>query len=343
MDRVRVEISGGAGDNFGGWIRLEAPSLGVGEFDPADVEEDDFELGSLFSFGSGFNAYAWWKPIDQLRLIIGGQPDGFWGKEGVTGWMFYQTAYDNGVTPDGGNVWGGSNIYGQGVKFRNAFFRGFGDQGLLLEIAPAEIAKINIALPFFGKDGEETSEVFKAVVAQVDLSFDFGNIAITYEGEQSYIQGGNNGWGAGGGTIFAYFGGNFDALSIDFGLGYQLSGDDGNANPIAIGLGAKYSADAFGIKFRGVVSLAGDDKKTNMLFDLLPFFPISDTMRVFVGFGLGMTMPDGGDSVMDWHFNPYLELGEEWGAKFLVGIQVQSGNNGDVIGWKVPIALSVGF
>ena len=329
LDRVRVEASGSS-DSFGGWVRLDPASL--------EIKEDEGEV----NFSSGVAGNVWWKPVDELKILIGGNPDGFWGKEGVSGWMFYQTAYDTGVTVDGANVWGGDNIYGQGLKYRNAFYRGFGDNGLLLEIRPADIATINIALPVFA--GGETADVFKHLVAQVDLHLDFGNIAITYEGEGSYIQGGNTGWvGGDGATIFAYFGGSFGPLALDVGLGYELVGESKFKNPIAIGLGAKYATDSFGVKFRAVTSLAGDDKATKILTDVLPYFVLGDKLRAFVSFGLGMTMPEAGDSVMDWHFNPYVEVGEEWGAKFLAGIKVQSGGNGESIGWAVPIALSIGF
>jgi len=333
LDRARIEASGSPNESFGGWLRIDPASL--------DVDFGDGESEGGVNFGSGVAGLAWWKPIDQLKLTIGGNPDGMWGKEGVTGWMFYQTAYDTGVTVDGANVWGGDNIYGQGVKYRNAFFRGFGDNGLLLEISPADMATINIALPVFA--GGETKDVFKHLVAQVDVKLDFGNIALTYEGEQSYIQGGNNGWGNGGGTIFAYFGGSFGSLALDVGVGYQLTGDDKKANPISFGAGVKFATDAVGVKFRVVASLAGDDKKTNVLTDVLPFFVLGENLRAFVSVGIGMTLPDGGDSVLDWHFNPYLEIGEEWGAKFLAGVKVQSGGNGESIGWAVPIAITLGF
>jgi hypothetical protein len=66
---------------------------------------------------------------------------------------------------------------------------------------------------------------------------------------------------------------------------------------------------------------------------------------------------------MGWHFNPYLQIGEEWGAKFLAGIKVWSAGktpaslgepdeNGiptiipgqdAIIHWAVPIAIIVSF
>jgi len=320
MKRLRFEGSGAAGDSFGGWLRL------------GDGDEP------------GFNGYAWWKPIDQLKLIIGGQPDGFWGKEGVTGWGFTQMITDTGVVDAGDNVWGGGGMYGQGLKFRNAFFGGYGSRGLLLEITPADIASINIAIPAF--DGGETGDVFKAAVAQLDLHLDFGNIAITYNGSPSYIQEGNVGWGNAhdGALIYVYAGITaIENLGLDVGFSYQLANEDDTKNPIAAGLGVKYSADSFGVKLRVVGSFAGEDKATKVLADVLPFFVINDSLRAFVSVGLGMTMPDQGDNVMDWHFNPYLEVGGEWGPTFYAGIKVKSANNGDSIGWSVPIALGVSF
>jgi hypothetical protein len=163
MNRVRIEASGESEDGtFGGWVRVEGGMVGN----------------------------VWWKPSDLLKLMIGGNPDGMFGKEGVTGWGFYQVGYDTGVVM-GGNVFGwgpdGSpdlNMYGQGLKTRAAFFGGFDGQGALLTITPAEIATINIVIPFM--NGGKAADVFMKSIAQVDLNLDFGNIALTYEGGLGY-------------------------------------------------------------------------------------------------------------------------------------------------------------
>ncbi|GBU26744.1 hypothetical protein R84B8_00256 [Treponema sp. R8-4-B8] len=332
--RLRFEGYGEAAEGkFGGWLRL-----GDGQ-------------------SPGFSGYAFWKPIDQFKLLIGGNPDGMYGKEGTAGWMFYQTPYDTGVTMPGDNTWGGANIYGQGLKFRNAFFRGFGDNGLHLNIKPIDMIGINIALPFISKletdsdgnpIGAKAEDVFKAVVAQLDLNFDFGNIAITYEGEGSYIANGNNNWAGAGGTIFAYFGGNFGSLGLDFGLGYNLPDDNDQSAPLAVGLALKVGfTDTVGLKVRLAGSFAGqgDNKDTNILADILPYFNLGDNLAVFVSVGLGLKLPDGGgDAVIGWHFNPYIQIGEEWGAKFVAGVQVSSNGGEDaIIKWAVPIAISIGF
>ena len=325
MNRVRVEASGEDGDGvFGGWVR----------FDPT---------GGTYDYDNGYVAgIVWWKPMDMFKLSIGGNPDGIWGKEGVASWMFYQTTSDTGVV-NAGNAWGGG--YGN-INFRNAFFGGFGDERLFMTISPAEMVDINIGIPFISYEGE-TADVFKKTVAQVDLKLDFGNIALTYNGDLGYDK--DKGYDDPA-SIFLYYGGSFGDIAIDFGFGYKMAnhvGDDSVANPLAVGLGVKYATDSFGVKFRTVATLAGDDKETNILADVLPFFTLSDTMRAFVSVGIAMSMPEEGDSLMGWHFNPYLEVGSEWGPKFIAGIRAWSpfkvGDADAVTYWAVPIAMMVSF
>jgi len=328
LDRIRVEASGSnEGKDFGGWIRIEPPSSSL------DFEADD--PGDFFSFSNGMNAYAWWKPMNELKLIVGGNPDGFYGKDGITRWMFYQTASDVGVT-NPGNAWGGG--YGGGAAdaygvFGNAFWGGYGGRAAMLEITPNEMVGINLVLPFF--DGGETSDVFKHTTAQLAFKLDFGNIAVTYIGA--------SGEGEDQAKIYAYFGGNFDALGLDIGLGYEMAHKDPKAaQPIWVGAGIKYGTDAFGVKVRAMAGLAGDDKMTHIRADVLPFFILSDSLRAYISVGLGMAMAEG-QSIKDWHFNPYLEVGQEWGPKFLFGIKAWSENDGDITKWAVPIGLEVSF
>jgi len=349
LDRLRLSGSGENDDgSFGGWFRLDA-------------------LGSTAADDWSAAGYAFWKPVDQVKMIIGSFPDGLWGKEGVTGWGFAQMVSDTGVSLQGGHVYGSGVL---GLNTRQAFFGGQGDGGLMFEISPAEIASINIFLPAFdggksykndagvyAKDiGEsETGNVFASATAQLSLNLDFGNIAITYMGKPKYY----NYWApeATGSVIYAYFGGNFGSLSLDVGLGYQMAAEDKVAQPITFGVGVKYAADSFGVKFRAIASLAGDNKTTTFFADLLPYFILSDSMRAFVSVGVGMLMPDGGDTVSAFHFNPWIEVGQEWGPAFYVGLKVEKSSVGDPYGlgydyaskdvdtitWSVPVALIVSF
>jgi len=341
--QIRVAGSGESGDGkFGGYVRVDLTGDGVfGDYTP------------------GLAGEAWWKPIDQFKLTLGGNPDGKWGKEGVTGWMFSQTAYDSGVTVSENNIWGGGGLYGNGLTTRTAFFRGFGDAGLLLEIKPIDMIGINIALPYWGHADAELKDIFGGLVAQVDLNFDFGNIAISYEGEASYIQDGNVGWaGADGGTIFGYFGGSFGDLSLDVGFGFELPNENEDLkNPFAVGLGLKYAAGAFGVKLRAAASFPTENpdgteaQPFKVLADVLPYYVINDTTRAFLGAGLGIAAWKDKDAVTGFYLNPWLEVGEEWGPKFLVGFKLWSdgqktGPTGDdpaIVNWAVPIGILVSF
>jgi hypothetical protein len=408
MNRFRLEGSGENDDGtFGGWIRAEG----------ADAS---------------FFGNAWWKPIDQFKLMIGSNGgDGFYGKEGVTGWGFYQTASDTGVV-NAGNAWGGG--YGP-VVFRSAFYGGFGTNALHLTISPVEIVDINIAVPFwdgiaYNKDsnpGGKASSIFKRTVAQLDFKLDFGNIALTYVGAgntlkitelewdedfdpsdpTSYPDPADDpdfdiadpntwpgikkpGYDADAPTIFAYFGLTaVENLGIDFGIGFPLPVKNEDtpdvtvtrSNPLAVGLGVKFATDAFGIKARVVASFAGSTKVDvnngpdplndpfKLTFDILPFYNVSDTLRIFFSAGIGMTgaseenkdwvgMTQGfmgakADAVTAWHINPYVEVGAEWGPKFLAGLQIWSDGAKTVdskgkeapaiVKWAVPLALHVGF
>ena len=103
MDRIRLDGAGEAGDGaFGGYIRTETHNHSVGKDDALQDTNWDGEPDSIVVNGpGGFYGNAWWKPIDQFKLLIGSNGgDGFIGKEGVTGWMFQQTAYDTGVLSD---------------------------------------------------------------------------------------------------------------------------------------------------------------------------------------------------------------------------------------------------
>jgi hypothetical protein len=349
FERVRLEGGGEAGDGaFGGWIRLG----------------DDLGAAGLKG------AYAYWKPVDAFKMLIGGNPDGMYGKEGVTGWMFHQMPYDGGVAIGGNNVWGYGagwpwfgngidgdphqaeggeyfNTYAQLIKTRDVFYGGFGGNGLHLNIKPIDMLGINLILPFFGDPNNppETADVFGNMTAQLDVNLDFGNIAITYDA-----------WKAGddnGGKVYAYFGGSFGDLGLDVGvsIGFNSYEGDDAKEPIGVGLGVKFATDAFGVKFRTVATLAGGDKATRILAELLPYFPLGDNLAAVVGVGLSMTMPEEGDSEMGWHFNPYIRVGEEWGAQFLAGVKVWSGGsidkdaqgNDGIIHWSVPIAIMVSF
>jgi len=309
MQRLRLQGSGDVADGaFGGWIR----------FDPAGFDWAN-------NFGSGVSGYAYWKPIDQFKMVIGGNPDGMYGKEGVTGWMFHENPYDAGVAFVGGNVWGWGPYNGGDIKTRDVFYGGFGGNALHLNITPIEVFTVNLVLPFF--DGGEIGDVLTSVKAQLDFNLEFGNIALTYDG------------GTSGGRVFLYYGGPIGPLGLDVGVSYGF--DDDSNYTIGAGLGLKFATDAFGIKFRVVTTITADD--FNLLGEILPFFPFSDKLAVFIGIGAAMIQKGSNDAAIDFHVNPYIRVGEEWGAQFLAGVQLYSTGNLDKINLSVPIAIMLNF
>jgi hypothetical protein len=313
FQRTRLSGYGEAGDGaFGGQIRVDFASLGIDMKDPTKPGLNGPSMKDAFAF---------WKPIDQLKVVIGGNTDGWYGKEGVTGWGFHGNPYDAGVAFVGGNVWGWGPYNKGDIKYRDAFFGGYGaGTALQLNITPVEMFALNVAIPFGGK----TEDAVKDIFVQADVNLDFGNIAVSFQAADDDKS-----------QVWVYYGGSFGDLGLDIGFSYNM---DDTKQPIGVGAGLKYATDAFGVKFRIVANLGNDDLGTNILTEVLPYFSLGDNMAAFVGIGICML-----DGDLDWHFNPYLRIGEEWGAQFLVGVQVYSTGAGDKTNWNIPIAIMVNF
>jgi len=302
LDRIRLEGSGEVADGkFGGWIRAEE---------------------------GGFAGYAWWKPIDQLKVLIGNNGgDGFWGKEGVTGWGFTGPVGDAGIVTNTGNIWGGG--FAGDIIVRKAFFGGVGYNSLNIEITPVDLVSINIAFPFFNSG--KVGDIFMGTVAQVDLNLSFGNFAFTYAGAPTVDDS----------QAFGYFSLTvIDGLELDFGIGSAFT-----STPLKFGLGVAYTSDSWGIKFRSILGIPINSSQSfGMLFDILPYFVINESFRVYVNVGLGAQDFDDLTKDAGWHLNPYIEVGEYWGAKFAAGFKVSSkAMKGGAIDIALPIALIVSF
>jgi opacity protein-like surface antigen len=279
LPRVRVEASGQTGDGvFGGWVRVEPTKFeSAAKMEPTAPKIKDVIL-------SGIQGNAWWQPIDQFRLLIGGNGDGLFGADGVARWNFYQTVGDVGVVPEG---W----------AFDASFFGGWGAKGALLTITPMEALAINIAVPFISNAGKEAKDVYMKTNAQIAYTLSgIGKFALTYVGGVGdkvdvFFESDPTAAGSAadanalidkvegnGGKLYAYFGlSMIENLDIDIGFGYTLPvstdkmgikikngttkeyeepagtipDQKGTYNaPIAVGLGINYSAGAIGAKLR---------------------------------------------------------------------------------------------
>jgi len=161
MGRIRFEGSGENEDGtFGGWMRFEAGSQG----------------GTLAA-----NALAWWKPIQQVKLQIGYNPDGHFAADNIVGWGFYASAGDLGIAGEGW-AFGG-----------NSFFGGYGKGGTILTLTPIDLLEVNVGIPFF--QGGRAEGIFKQTTAQVALNLEgIGKAAITFVGGYEGDNDSNRDW-----------------------------------------------------------------------------------------------------------------------------------------------------
>jgi len=323
------------------------------------------------------HANAWWKPVDQFLIRLGTDPDGFWNKQNVTGWMFHRDASDLGV---GVENWG----FG-------AFYGGFDGWGLMLEIKPIDILAINVALPYFGgvnvserwepkdangdwidqyvpdfwTDGSaaaiadwdiydfvssnEVGDIFKALTLQVDVNLDFGNIALTYVGDPMHDGTKDKKAITMGQLYFSVGLGVIPNVDLNIGATFVLPGEK-KGHPITAGIGATISAtDELGIRTRLQATLGGNadedqDDSTSILFDIMPYYAFSDNFTGFFYIGLDVNAPKEGDTVIGWTANPYIQVGSEWGPSFWAGVKLWSAGGKDPItNWAVPIGITFGF
>jgi len=136
-----------------------------------------------------------------------------------------------------------------------------------------------------------------------------------------------------------------DNLALDVGLGMGF--DDGDdSQPISAGFAVVYNvSEDFGLKLRTMATFGGEDTDPfELLFDVLPFFQLSPTMRAFCSVGISMESPKEGDAVIGWHLNPYLEIGRPMGPAFYAGLRIESPGGDDApVYWGIPIGIAVSF
>jgi hypothetical protein len=344
LGRIRLEGSGDADigvGTIGGWLRAEAASAASfalndevleGTYDPTDPDSDD-----PFSFsggGGGFAGLAWWKPIDQLKIQIGGNPDGHYDTSHIGRYGFYAQANEIGLVNGDGN-WGATS-FDKGV-----FGGGFGYNHFALIIDPIEGLNINVALPLNAEavdpDDKQIGATFKGALFQVNYSADFGAIHVTYAGAGSSLSDIGKIWGS------VYLGSLVDGLGLELGLGYSLKKADMGKDPLGVALGVRYDAGAFGIKLRTILeaggeTAAGDKQDVAVRVDLLPSYAVSDDVSIFADIGIYLS---GAEEQFAWHLAPYVRIGPEWGPGFYAGLKFDNG--GGVKDEKVNVAIPVGI
>ena len=259
----------------------------------AQNDEGTFGANLRIESGDGFNGFAWWKPIDMVRLQIGSNSDWPFSFDNIVGWNFLQTASDVKVAYSGMS---GADA---------AAFGGVGpNSASVLSIYPVDGLEIDVIVPFApGKTGVGSANEHPGYGPLTTGDVGYGltgflydktriRVVYTMDGLGSFLVGYKGGRGTivsdyadylinidptdpdtwdfkaegNGGAIFAAADLSIvENLGLYFALKYTLPAKQdkvGTYNePIAIGVGATYAVtDEFGVKLRTGVKLAGKVK-----------------------------------------------------------------------------------
>jgi len=341
LGRIRLEGSGEAEigiGTVGGWLRFEKGGMaasGIPAWNPAP------EVAATFGL-------AWWQPIEQLRIQLGVNPDGHFDASHIGRYGFYAQANEIGSLVNGDGNWGPTS-------WDSAVFGGYGALHFGLIITPMDGVSINVAIPL-NAEGAQTVDPDKPAVAafkqslfQVNYAADFGTIHVTYQGVADDDVMGNFFASANLGLI--------ENLGLEVGVKFGIAAEGASKPPLAIGLGATYSAGQFGVKLRSIFEIAmesGATNKARVRVDVLPYFAVNENVTAYLDAGIYLPGKYLGDSQFLWHFAPYVRVGSEWGPGFYAGLAFNNvGNDGppdynpivksDKVNWSIPIGIIANF
>jgi hypothetical protein len=309
-------------------------------------------------------AFVWWKPIPQLNIFLGIDPDGKFGTDPLASWGYHKGAE------------GYMNNHDWGV-WRSLFIGNWDTFGLALSIYPMDGLDINIVIPTgaggwpYQESGYYTSAKWRLdemFIAGLRLNINYqiegiGKLFISYLGANANANGYDK----------VKMKGNFDNDNEEkskqptngtFGLsflltmveGFQIqpavaielqntSGGGSDNTPIIAGFAVHYDGEGFGAKARlRYVMNAGGNKDASILnFSIMPWYAM-EGMTIFFDFGSDINMVKGVDTVVPWFINPYITVPIS-GGKFQAGVKINS--NGAKVAprttYSIPLLLGFNF
>ena len=313
-------------------------------------------------------AFGWWRPIPQLRVQIGHNPDGDFGAAQITGWGFNAEA-QNSVAIDQDS---GDENLGAGWKAarRAGFYGGFSELGATLSLYPMDGLTINLVLPFGngrndgtpnqynGWGGTGVGDIYSKFHLNIVYSIpDIGAVRITFQGTGGLADNEDYPRKTSVGNIFAsFYLTAVEGLNADIGVAYGLPYENAdsvegvNGQGLGIGLGVRFTSGDFGIKFRAGAQLArtsaaGDElvnQDTAIGVVILPYFSLH-SMRIYLNAGFGMTMPDEGDyNRVDWFVNPYIRKSVS-NFTLYAGLKIWSDGvpaDDAIVRWAIPVGFN---
>jgi hypothetical protein len=138
---------------------------------------DEGSFGALVrvqTIGDAGRIFAWWQPLSVLKLTLGKDGNGQYGREKIEGWSWTGAAGDEGVGYAGYQY--AHNAWSAG---------GFGDFGATLSLTPITGLAINLMVPY--EKSTEAEDVYKQIVGQLTYDFtDVGEIGVTYKSGAGY-------------------------------------------------------------------------------------------------------------------------------------------------------------
>ncbi|MCL2722611.1 MAG: hypothetical protein FWD47_14875 [Treponema sp.] len=323
-----IQLSGENDEGtFGGLLRiLSIPQNERYELTtPLPVEGESWEPSDTSYIVSGFDhhrAFVWWRPIEQVRIWLGQDPDGMFNTADLSRWGHHRGT--RGVSVENWDA--GQYLLGNWDVF-----------GVVLSVFPVEGFEFHLAhnIPVDNTrtgNGAEISKAWEMIQIQASYAADFGKIYFTYKGAMEW-------WIGEKGVIGATFFSNslVDGLAFEAGFTYLLD-ETANKSNLRIGLGAHYSLDDFGVRARIFMN-----PRENFFFlkaDIMPFYSL-DFGTIFCNFRL-VTVSQGGDTKIGWHVNPYFVVNGNPG-QFRAGLLLADETASENVSWAFNIGLLFAF
>ena len=372
--RARLNFKAANDDGtFGGFIRLQAradKSVFTG-FDIAGVVAGTTDPADAASVAGHYAhvalAHVWWQPIEQLKLQAGILDDFYvdeivdeFGANAEQTKVHFVGFYADALTYD--DSYQNNGAFGQN-------FYGGGSPGVALSLYPIEGLAINIGIPV--AEGPLAEDVYKNIFAQVQYEIaDVGRLSLAFQGRPGSVAGtvtGNDLSASSSAIYAAFYLTMVENMGVNLGLKFTLPQSEGEDDakvtvntPFLIGLGFNYDMDALRLAARLGVGLGGSKKykllgadaepKDPTLFEvqILPSYDIG-ACRIYLNAGLGLSIPDEGDSQTGFYVNPYVEKAVG-GGSFYAGFKLYSepgkklpGKDDAFINWSVPCGMKFAF
>jgi hypothetical protein len=322
----------------GGQIRIRAENI------TSFIKTSDDDDGD---YGRFHKAYVWWRPIPQLRVFLGMDPDGLFENAVLTGWQFHQ---------------GGEEFMAfQNWDFWRTIFPGNWDTfGLSFTLYPVQGVQLNLVLPTGGPSVDKwPRHGYENVKRKLSLEEmfpwglrfsgsvgipDIGRVMFSYIGPANYdAQGGRaaDDYDFYGDVGLSFLLTALEGFQIQVGFSTKLAKYDDIEFPFYVGAAAFYTGADFGVKFRvgAAIGCAGSDNKgvtynggdMNVIHgSIMPYFSLGGG-RLNVDVGVTVNAKEDVDPYIGFWINPYFTFGP-----LVAGLQIYT--VGAAPGWQATVA-----